>query len=713
MSENYDNYSDSSHPQSKKTPDESRLNPPQAKETVVEPNPSKAPPTPFCRKDPKIGKTIGDNNRYLLQTLLGQGGMSQVYQALDTKFEYQVVAIKLMTSYSPATVKHLTKRFMAEIKAISRIKHPNIVQIFDFGVTPNAAPFYGSPFYVMEYFNGKTLQNLLTEKKTVPLDSLSNIIRQVCAGLKEAHQKGIVHRDLKPDNIFLIDAGALGEIVKIIDFGIAKNISCDDNDQNHTKLTQEGSFIGTYRYASPEQCRGLPNIDQKTDIYSLGVILYEAICGKNPYGLDEDFTPSQADWIASHIRVPPKPLKEQPGCENIEDELENIVMKCLAKSPQDRFSDLGKLQDAFANSFSVRTGRNHDSEKATRAERPETEVSLEMNPWNPWNRKTVPEAVLGERRLDLEPGQSNLEVVHDDEQAVSSVFPEGSSAASEDLELNHAPILPPVKKSPLLIGAGIASVLVSIFAGYTYMTHKQSYLQAQGALEKIEAFKAAEKYKECVQQAEKFPKNYSDLQAEVNTLLHQCLQKVQAEEQPQLAEARRLAEQSKFKDAIAENDQQFELKSDKGIDYTQLRKYLEAGKYLEADLETYKVMLMAGKADKEGNPTPESIDNFPCTDLKTINSLWQHYSNRRFGFSIQNNLFQNLGKFPNALGDKVGWLQGNTWIHYNYLWEKFHENVPEGHLPARVFRRVENGTEIWSVSIHIGGILKRANSCNL
>ena len=341
MSDNHHNSSDLSHPQPKQTVDESRL------------NPDRASRTPFARKDPLEGKTIGENSRYLLQTLLGQGGMSKVYRALDTKFEDRVVAIKLMTNYSAAGSNNLIKRFMGEVKAISRLKHPNIIQILDFGVTPDAAPFSGAPFYVMEYFTGKTLQNLLSENKTLSLDSLANIMCQVCAGLKEAHQKGIIHRDLKPENIFLVAGGAFGEIVKILDFGIAKNISADA--QKYTQLTQEGSFIGTYRYAAPEQCRGLTNIDQRTDIYSLGVILYEAICGKNPYDLDDDLNTSQADWIACHIRVPPKPLKQQPGCEKIKDKLENIVMKCLAKSPQDRFSDIGELQNAIVDIFSVKT----------------------------------------------------------------------------------------------------------------------------------------------------------------------------------------------------------------------------------------------------------------------------------------------------------------------------------------------------------------------
>ena len=334
-----------SSPQPQKTVDESSLNTTQAKQTVVEPDTGGSPRTAFVRKDPLEGKTIGDNNRYLLQTLLGQGGMSKVYQALDTKFEARRVAIKLMTNYSGANSQHLIKRFMAEIRAISALKHPNIIQIFDFGVTPEEAPFYGAPFYVMEYFGGKTLQDLLGKNKIVPLESLLKIAHQVCAGLKEAHNKDLVHRDLKPDNIFLVAGGAFGEIVKIIDFGIAKNISSEAKDR--TQLTQAGSFIGTYRYASPEQCRGLPNIDRRTDIYSLGVILYEAICGKNPYNLTDDFNTTEADWIACHIRVSPKPLQEQSGCKNIQNELNDLVMKCLEKSPDKRFPNIEALQESL------------------------------------------------------------------------------------------------------------------------------------------------------------------------------------------------------------------------------------------------------------------------------------------------------------------------------------------------------------------------------
>lgn len=342
--------SDNYFSETKKTVAESDFNTSQPKKTVVESNVNRASQASFMRKDLLKGRTLGDPHRYLLQTLLGQGGMSKVYLALDTKFEDRVVAVKLMTNYASSNKQHLIKRFMGEVRAISRLKHPNIIQIFDFGVTPNQPPFYGVPFYVMEHLEGKNLQSWLSQKQ-ISSNSILKIILQVAAGLRAAHDQNIIHRDLKPDNIFLIEGGTFGPIVKIIDFGIAKKISAEA--ENETQLTKVGSFIGTYRYASPEQCRGMPNIDRRSDIYSLGIILYEAICGKNPYSLQVDCNISQADWIACHLKVPPEPIKEQPGCEQIGDELAKLIMKCLAKFPEDRFSDLGELQQALASNIVV------------------------------------------------------------------------------------------------------------------------------------------------------------------------------------------------------------------------------------------------------------------------------------------------------------------------------------------------------------------------
>ena len=268
--------------------------------------------------------------------------MSKVYVALDKKLNNKKVAIKIMTSYFSSNDQYLIKRFMREVQDLCILNHPNIIQITDYGLTPKEPPFSGYPFYVMEYFVGKTLQQLLNENKTLSLKLALKIIFKVCHGLKEAHKQGLIHRDLKPDNIFLIFEG---EVVKLIDFGIAKKI--DEESKQLTQLTVAGTFLGTYRYASPEQCLGA-SIDSRTDIYSLGMVLYEILSGNNPYNLKNDSNTTNADWSVAHRRENPIPLREQPACQNIPVELEDIVLKCLAKSPQDRFQTIEELEQALA-----------------------------------------------------------------------------------------------------------------------------------------------------------------------------------------------------------------------------------------------------------------------------------------------------------------------------------------------------------------------------
>ena len=237
-------------------------------------------------------------------------------------------------------------------------------------------------------------------------------------------------------------------------------------------------------------------------------------------------------------------------------------------------------------------------------------------------------------------------------------------------------------------------MLVSIFAGHNYTSPKQFVSQAQGTVKEIEELQAAAEYQKCIRQAETFPKNYpEDLQAEAKTQQSNCLQQDVAKRQRQLAEDRKQAE----------------LKSDRGIDYTQLRDYLEAGKWKEADTETHRVMLEAAEGS---NLNSESIRNFSCNDLKTINSLWLDYSNNHFGFSIQNKEYQKLKPQINSLGDKLGWREG-YWIHYDGLGKKFDTKAPTGHLPAYVFRHFYQGEERWSIQTRIIGILDRTDSCNL
>ena len=317
--------------------------PPSPQPAVAESTTPQPPSRPtYTRQDPLAGKIIG--NRYRLEKLLGKGGMSKVYLASDTRLANRAVAVKIMTNYSAANNQSLIKRFMRELQVISQLKSPNIVQVTDSGLTPEEKPFQGSPFYVMEYFEGRTLSELLQQSSSLSVNQAIRIMLQVCTGLSEAHKNGIIHRDLKPDNIFLVSGGAFGEEAKILDFGIAKIIETEE--RQHTQVTQHGSFIGTYRYASPEQCKGVANIDRRTDIYSLGIILYEILSGKNPYNIDAHHT-TQGEWIACHIRAEPQPLSSHQHIQDLPDKLEQIVMKCLCKSREERFENLEELTQAL------------------------------------------------------------------------------------------------------------------------------------------------------------------------------------------------------------------------------------------------------------------------------------------------------------------------------------------------------------------------------
>mgnify|MGYP002777023642 CR=1 FL=1 len=296
--------------------------------------------------DPWIGRLIGDRQRYCLEQRIGAGGMGNVYLAMDTRLGQQV-AIKLLRDTFAVSVS-LRKRFEREAMLCAALKSDHIVDISDYGVTAE-----GYPFYVMEYLLGETLGQLLRREPKLPVERAIDIACQICAGLQLAHQgvkirrEGvvttsdpiqIVHRDLKPDNIFLIPT-ALGELVKILDFGIAK---IRDEAVEFTNLTS--TFLGTFRYSAPEQLQVEKNLDGRADIYSLGMILYEMLSGDDPFGFGtEARKTSGVSWGIAHASQLPRPLRSQPGCEYLSVELEATVMRCLDKLPEQRFHSVVEL----------------------------------------------------------------------------------------------------------------------------------------------------------------------------------------------------------------------------------------------------------------------------------------------------------------------------------------------------------------------------------
>ncbi|MEH1806149.1 protein kinase domain-containing protein [Nostoc sp.] len=321
------------------------------------------------------GRFVGDNQRYRLDRRLGGGGMGEVFLATDTRVGQQV-ALKLLKDTLVASLE-MRKRFEREVAVCAALQSDHIVKISDCGVTPE-----GFPFYVMEYLRGQTLRQLLLREKRLSVERTVKIMAQVCKGLQLAHQGvtlqrdggkttehiQVVHRDLKPDNIFLIPTD-LGEWVKVLDFGVAKIRSESSENSNITNITS--TFIGTFRYAPPEQIQSDQNLDARGDIYSLGIILYEMLSAADPFGISiKGSHVSEASWVLAHAYEPPKPLRSQPGCENLPVQLEAVVMKCLHKNPANRFATVEELNQAlqaaakFATESSVPgqiTGRSQPS----------------------------------------------------------------------------------------------------------------------------------------------------------------------------------------------------------------------------------------------------------------------------------------------------------------------------------------------------------------
>lgn len=302
-----------------------------------------------------LNSSVG--NRYRLEQTLGKGGMGEVFLAIDTRLNKQV-ALKVLR---PVLVNAVAarQRFRQECAICAALKSSHIVQVSDYGITES-----GHPFYVMEYLQGETLSQRLARDHRLSVDQTCRIGMQICAGLQVAHRGvmlqnpddhtsrliKVIHRDLKPDNIFLIPT-ALGELVKIIDFGIAKirDLQADTAEITH-------SLLGTSHYAAPEQF-DVAELDERTDLYSLGMMLYEMLAGTDPYGLDFRHHPvSNTAWLTAHLTKLPLPLRCQPDCHQLPPALEAAVMCCLAKSPVERFASVEALSQALeaaiTNSFS-------------------------------------------------------------------------------------------------------------------------------------------------------------------------------------------------------------------------------------------------------------------------------------------------------------------------------------------------------------------------
>jgi serine/threonine-protein kinase len=276
-------------------------------------------------EDPLIGQTLAD--KYRIEELINEGGMGAVYRGTHVLMD-KTVAVKVLHPALAADDK-IVARFSREAKAASRISHPHALNVTDFGESGN-----GIVFLVMEYLKGETLKEVIHSEGPMPIERVIEIIRQICGALEAAHAEGVVHRDLKSDNIMLVDVGA-GDWAKVLDFGIAKITEKVGQDP---ALTAPNLIIGTPQYMSPEQCSQAAEIDSRSDIYSLGVILYEMLVGHVPFTGE-----SPTAIMMKHLQDPPPSVLEER--QDLPAAVGRVVTRALAKRPEDRFQTVKELSD--------------------------------------------------------------------------------------------------------------------------------------------------------------------------------------------------------------------------------------------------------------------------------------------------------------------------------------------------------------------------------
>jgi len=286
---------------------------------------------------------------YQLTELIGRGGMGEVYKATHRMLA-RPAAIKLIRPESlgggeDEAARLAVKRFYREAEAAANLRSPHTVEVYDFGVTED-----GTLYFVMELLDGLDLESLVARHGPLPAGRVIRILTQVCDSLEEAHRAGLVHRDIKPANLHVGRLGLQRDFVKVLDFGLVKPFTT--RDAEHSLATVAGQTPGTPAYMAPEMALGEP-VDGRSDIYALGCVAYYLLSGKLVFDAD-----TSIQMIARHLQTEPRPPSQRTA-NPIPHDLEQLVLRCLAKNPSDRPQSAAELARALA---AIDAGRWGDDE---------------------------------------------------------------------------------------------------------------------------------------------------------------------------------------------------------------------------------------------------------------------------------------------------------------------------------------------------------------